>query len=223
MATRQRDARGRFVKKAQTAPAETPQKRVDENDLEHQVLVEYNRIADHGREITIETVRRRELWMKRSLHALFALFLLFMAWLLVGCGTRRVVEYVPVEKKVTETVTLVDTLVEVKLVPYRDSVSVPADTASHLENPYAYSNASLSGGRLNHSLGIKPDNPLLFPIQTRIVHVQDSIPYPVPGPVQYVERSLTIVEKVLMGIGVLTLGGGLAVGVTKVKKWLKII
>lgn len=215
-ATRQRDARGRFIKKdAPGQPVNGHQ--ADENDREHQVMQAYNRIADGGEPVTEESVYRRELWMKRTLHVLFILFLLFMAFLFVGCKTKRVVEYRTVEKKVTETVTVVDTLIEVQLVPYKETVSVP-DSTSHLENPYAYSDASLQGGVLHHSLGIKPQNPIPVKIQTVEVVRMDSIPYPVPGPTEYIERSYNTMEKILMGTGLLSIGGAAVFVISKIKK-----
>lgn len=217
-AVRQRDARGRFIKKdAPQQPVNSHQ--VDENDREHQVMQAYNRIADGGEPVTEESLYRRELWMKRTLHALFVVFILFLAFLLVGCKTKRVVEYRTVEKKVTETVTVVDTLIEVQLVPYKETVSVP-DSTSHLENPYAYSDAFLRDGVLHHSLGIKPQNPLFFPAQMKFMHIHDSIPYPVPGPTQYVERSYNTIEKILMGAGLLSIGGAVVLVISKVKKFV---
>lgn len=213
---RERDSRGRFIKKQ-----EPQQLRTNENDREHQIMQAYNRIADGGEAVTEEGMYQREVWMKRSLHALFVVFLIFMAWLFTSCRTKRVVEYVPVERKVTETVTLVDTLVEVQLVPYKETVSV-ADSSSYLENLYAYSDASIRGGVLNHTLGIKPENPLYFPIQLKFIHIHDSIPYPVPGPVQNIEKDLSRIEKGLMGVGLLSIGAVVVFAAGKIKKWIPI-
>lgn len=189
----------------------------NENDFHHEILRTYNRLADGGKEYTIEDARRRVLWEQWSLRALAIIFLLFLGWLMVGCGTKKVIEYVPVEKKTVETVVLKDTVMQVQLVPYKDSVSVK-DSASYLENPYAYSHASITGGKLNHSLGIF--YPKLTPLKTQFVHIHhtDSIPYPVPGPIQYIEKPYTTVEKILMGGGLLTIGGGVLLAVYKVRK-----
>lgn len=71
---------------------------------------------------------------------------------LCSCRTK----YIPVELKTTETITVRDTLISLKLVPYKDSVSVKADS-SYLSNPYAYSWARVGkDGMLYHSLGIIP-------------------------------------------------------------------
>lgn len=67
----------------------------------------------------------------------------------------RSVKYVPVETVRVDSTVVRDTLMEVQLVPYRDSTAT-ADTTSFLSNPYAYSWARWSGGLLQHSLGIWP-------------------------------------------------------------------
>ena len=67
----------------------------------------------------------------------------------------RGVKYVPVETVRVDSTVIRDTVMEVQLVPYRDSVAT-RDTASFLSNPYAYSWARWSGGLLQHSLGIWP-------------------------------------------------------------------
>lgn len=188
----------------------------DENDFHHDLLRTYNRLADGGREETIEDARARAVWQAWSLRVLALVFILFLGWLLVGCGTRKVVEYIPIEKKTVETVVLKDTVVDVQLVPYKDSVAVK-DTTSYLENPYAYSRAQWKNGTLLHSLGIFPLKPFDYGLKLPIHIIRDSIPYPVPGPIQYIERELTKIEKIIMGVGLLAIGGGIVVGVFKVR------
>ena len=156
MATRERDSKGRFVKKQQSQKANN-----NENDFHHEVLTTYNRIADGGEEYTIEDARRSSILETWSLRVLAVVFAVFLGWLFFGCTTKKVVEYVPIEKKVTETVTLTDTIVDVQLVPYRDSVSVK-DSTSYLKNEYAYSYASL---RNTSSF------PRCFSFKTRFVQV----------------------------------------------------
>ena len=214
MATRERDARGRFVKKQQIHEAHN-----NENDFHHEILRTYNRLADGGKEYTIEDARRKALLEQWSLRVLAIVFLLFLGWLLVGCGTKKVIEYVPIEKKTVETVVLKDTVMQVQLIPYKDSVSV-RDSASYLENPYAYSRASVKNGILSHSLGILPLNPFDYSLQIPTRIIRDSIPYPVPGPVQYVEKSLSVVEKALMGIGMLAVGSGIMCGVFALRRFV---
>ena len=67
----------------------------------------------------------------------------------------RGVKYVPVETVRVDSTVIRDTVMEVQLVPYQDSVAT-RDTASFLSNPYAYSWARWSSGLLQHSLGIWP-------------------------------------------------------------------
>lgn len=99
--------------------------------------------------------------------------LLILLILLTGCKTK----YVPIETIKIQKEIIRDTIVQVELVPYKDTVSI-LDTVSHLENKYAYSDAEFSTGRLNHSLSIKP-----IKIPTKVQYIEhtqvDSIPYKV--------------------------------------------
>ena len=202
---RERDERGRFVKKNKAAQ----HKNNNENDFHHQVLRTYNRLADGGKEPTLQEVRKECRLQQVSLHCLGVIFALFLLWLLLaGCQTKKQVEYYPypLEKVVTKTITVRDTLIEVQLVPYRDSI-VTADTTSYLHNPYAESRATVSGGMLQHSLNIKPGVKAKDTIQTITIIQHDSIPYPqpIPGPVQYIERPLNGIEKALIFLGAIAL------------------
>ena len=75
-------------------------------------------------------------------------FILSAALLLPAACTavKTVKEYVPVERIVKETVTVRDTVVNVRIEQVRDSVVIPLarDTASFLENAYAYSCAPVN-------------------------------------------------------------------------------
>lgn len=99
---------------------------------------------------------------------------------------RTVKEYVPVDRIVRETITVRDTVVQVRIARTRDSVTVilGRDTASYLENPYAFSRAEVSGGALTHVLGSREAD---IAVKTQYVERlrTDSIPYAVevPGPV----------------------------------------
>lgn len=214
MAARARDSKGRFVKR------QPLQKTVNnENDFHHEVLTTYNRIADGGEEYTIEDARRSSILETWSLRVLAVVFAVFLGWLFFGCTTKKVVEYVPIEKKVTETVILTDTIVDVQLVPYKDSVSVK-DSTSYLKNEYAYSYASLRNGTLHHSLGVFPlkSVPFKFAYPTRII--KDSIPYAVPGPVQYIEKNLSLLERGLMYAGVAAITALVIFAGVRIKKFL---
>lgn len=211
---RERDAKGRFVKKQKSCEAHN-----DENDFHHEMLRTYNRLADGGKEYTIEDARRKAVWQQWSLRALALIFVVFLGWLLVSCGVKKEIQYIPVEKKTVETVVLTDTVIDIQLVPYKDSIAV-RDTASYLENSYAYSRASWKGGMLYHSLGIFPLKPFRQNLQIPVTIIRDSIPYAVPGPTQYVERELTKIEKIIMGVGLLTIGGGVVYGSFKLKNFI---
>ena len=67
----------------------------------------------------------------------------------------RSVRYVPVETVRVDSTVVHDTLMDIQLVPYKDSIAT-RDTSSFLSNPYAYSWAKWSNGTLYHSLGIFP-------------------------------------------------------------------
>ncbi len=109
--------------------------------------------------------------MKRIYIVLLLLSLLS----LFSCRTKEVIRYV--DRVHNEQVILRDTVIDVQLVRHKDSVSIK-DTASHLENKYAYSNASFQKGHLSHSLAIKDvDIPVKIEYKEKIV--TDSIPYPV--------------------------------------------
>lgn len=154
--------------------------------------------------------------MKRILIAVAAIALL------VGCGSTKI-EYVPVETIKTITETLRDTIVDVRLVPYKEEVETEADS-SYLENPYAYSFAFWDGLKLRHSLGIF-DKPIPSRVQylDRIVEIEVEKPYPVKGDTVYVNKlswwqSTLVALGVLMVIQILILTG---LGVFKVIRFVK--
>lgn len=88
----------------------------------------------------------------RTYGGWIAVLIILLASAICSC---RGVRYVPVETVRVDSTVVHDTLLDVRLVPYRDSVAT-RDTASFLSNPYAYSWARWSGGMLQHSLGIWP-------------------------------------------------------------------
>lgn len=152
----------------------------------------YNRIADHRYISMMEEAFGTEnlsWWMRFGtllLQVVAIGLLVVVLFVLAGCAARREAQYIPIEKKVTKTVTVRDTVVQVVLHPYKDSVSLHPvagrDTSSYLESPYAYSHASYSGGMLNHSLGTKPGTKAEGNTKIREEARTDSIPYPVPVP-----------------------------------------
>lgn len=87
----------------------------------------------------------------------------------------RGVRYVPVETVRVDSTVVHDTLMDVQLIPYKDSIAT-RDTSSFLSNSYAYSWARWSDGMLHHSLGI-------FPFAT----TQVKVPY-------FIDRYITITK-----------------------------
>jgi hypothetical protein len=126
--------------------------------------------------------------------------LLFCA--LTSCKTKTV--YVPVERVHTETVTLKDTIIDVRLEHIRDSVTVP-DSISYLSNKYAYSWAAIVGGMLTHSLGTWQTN---IPVEVKYIDriITDSIPVPYEVRIiEYKEKALTFWQSVKMNIGIISI------------------
>ena len=82
-----------------------------------------------------------------------------------GCRTK----YIPVPVESTDSIVIRDTIIDVQLVPYSDSVIVVPEqeskdsVVSFLSNPYAWSWAQWMNGRLHHSLNIWPNR--LTPIR----------------------------------------------------------
>ena len=165
----------------------------------------WNRLADHG-EICSGGFdpkndpddRKKLLLILLGVVAFVLVFVLFS-----GCSKRV---YVPVERTTTVYETLRDTLVEVELKEVHDTVTIETlggDTLSYLHNDLAYSFASIEDGKLGHSLGIRPETKLLFPMQMKFIHIVDSIPYPVTVEV---EKKLTWWQRMKMEYGGFAMG-----------------
>lgn len=131
---------------------------------------------------------------------------IILALALFGCATK----YVPVEVTTTDSIVIRDTLVQVELVPYKDStISIPIYTendtsaVSFLNNPYAYSWARWDGRQLHHSLAIWPGKltPIRVPYYTERVRRVE-----VPKVVE-VEKELTPWQQLKLEVGGLAIGG----------------
>ena len=115
-----------------------------------------------------------------SLYLIPKNVLFFVFWLLIlsfsSCKTVEY-KYIPIKEIHTEEIIVRDTIIDIQLIPYKDSVSLH-DTISYLENTYAYSYVLFSLGKLHHSLGIKE---VKIPADVQLVEkiIRDSIPYPV--------------------------------------------
>jgi len=82
------------------------------------------------------------------------ILLIILAFFTSNC-TRRV--YVPVEKTITETQVLRDTVIKLKLDVLHDTITTK-DTISYLRNKYATSWAKWSSGKLSHSLATNTES-----------------------------------------------------------------
>lgn len=118
--------------------------------------------------------------------------------LCMGC-TRHV--YVPVVHERVDSISVHDTLFQVQLVPYKDSV-VSRDTSSYLSNAYAYSFAMWSNGMLHHSLGIWPQKP----IEIEVPYFIDRWHYEKVPEIVEVEKPLTKWQTNFMTIGKISVG-----------------
>ena len=130
--------------------------------------------------------------------------LLLLALLLVGCKATEVV-YVP---KVHTVETIVrDTIVEVRI-PEHYSEVVTLDTVSELSNPFAFSRAVVSQGRLTHTLGTRGS--VTEKVKVVETVIRDTIPYPVEVEViREVDKPLRGWQVSLMWVG----GIAIAIGV----------
>lgn len=128
-----------------------------------------------------------------------ATLFILVSILFSGCRSQH--QCVVMEKIITDSTVIRDTTYEVRLVPYKDSVSLH-DTASFLCNPYAYSYASYSNGLLNHSLGIN----LFASVKVKVPYFVERtrrIEVPKPYPV---ERKLTFWERTKIDFGGYAIG-----------------
>lgn len=209
---RPRDARGRFVKR-EDAPE------INEKKITRAV----NRIADHG-EPTEEEIHNEDIFASFVQNAigvavaLFVLILIFAAF--CGCSPKEKAVYIPVVKTVEVQTIVRDTIIETELVEYY-SERETRDTASYLTNPFAYSQATIIGGTLTHSLGIHPGATVTqtFPVTERIVTITDSVPYPVEVvKTEYVDRKPSPIERALMWVGAIAIIAAAAWAVGAIKK-----
>jgi hypothetical protein len=83
-------------------------------------------------------------------------YIVWLALLLTGCGSKKEMVYVPVKETEQVTIERHDTTVVERLVPYYSEQKKARRDSSHLSNPYAYSDAWWDGDTLRHTLGIWP-------------------------------------------------------------------
>lgn len=132
-------------------------------------------------------------------------------------------KYIPVEKKVTVTETVRDTVVKVRTEKEYVKHTVP-DTASTIETKYARSTAVWHGdtGMLEHTIENKPDS-IEVSVQyvDRRVEVEKPVPYPVEKTVykdKPVRMPLRWYERILQYLGAAVLGFGVFWAALRIKR-----
>lgn len=124
--------------------------------------------------------------------AIVVILLVMLIVTLCSCKTK----YVPVKETHVSKEILIDTVVNVVLVPYKDSIATK-DTSNYIENKYAYSWAGWSNGMLFHSLAIKDvDIPVNIQYKDKIYSSIIPVPYPVVK-----EKQLSWWQKLKMNVG----------------------
>lgn len=118
---------------------------------------------------------------------------------LMACKPVEKVVYVPEVRTVTTEVVTHDTVI-VTAIPEHYAERETLDTLSELTNPFAYSRAEVSRGKLTHSLGIHPTAEVKqrVIVEEKIITIRDSIPYPVEVPV-YIDKPMPVWEQSLIG------------------------
>lgn len=138
---------------------------------------------------------------------------LLLSLLLIGCKAANVV-YVPTIHEVEKVVR--DTIVEVRI-PEHYAERETLDTLSELSNPFAYSQAVVSSGKLTHSLGIHQGATVKEKVVYTETIIRDTIAYPVEVEVvREVREPLRWWQRSLMWVGVvaiLSVGGYIALKV----------
>lgn len=136
-----------------------------------------------------------------------ATYLTALLWvaLMMGCKPAERVVYVPEVHTVTTEVVTHDTVI-VTAIPEHYAERETLDTLSELSNPFAFSRAEVSCGKLTHSLGIHPTAEVSqrVIVEEKVVTIRDSIPYRVEVPV-YIEKPLEWWQVSLMWIGVVAI------------------
>lgn len=123
----------------------------------------------------------------------------------MACKPMERVVYVPDVRTVTTEVVTHDTVI-VTAIPEHYAERETLDTLSELTNPFAYSRAEVSRGKLTHSLGIHQTAEVSqrVIVEEKIITIRDTIPYCVEVPV-YIEKQLRWWQRSLMWVGVLAI------------------
>lgn len=123
----------------------------------------------------------------------------------MACKPMEKVVYMPEVRTITTEVVTHDTVI-VTAIPEHYAERETLDTLSELSNPFAYSRAEVSRGKLTHSLGIHPTAEVSqrVIVEEKIVTIRDTIPYRVDVPV-YIDTQLKWWQRSLMWVGVLAI------------------
>lgn len=118
---------------------------------------------------------------------------------LMACKPVEKVVYVPEVHTITTEVVTHDTMI-VTAIPEHYAERGTLDTLSELSNPFAYSRAVVSGGKLTHSLGIHPTAEVSqrVIVEEKIITIRDTIPYRVEVPV-YIDKPTPVWQQSLIG------------------------
>lgn len=139
--------------------------------------------------------------------------IVFLACILIGCKTKTI--YVPTTQRVEieKTVEVRDTVIDYRLEYKRDTITAP-DSVSFLSNDYSYSWASITDGKLTHSLTVwkNKEIPVTVPVETRYITRTEKESYPV-----YIDKGLKHWQKFMISFGFMCLIG---LGLVVVFKWL---
>ena len=128
---------------------------------------------------------------KATIIALSIILLMSTIW---SC-TRKIYEpvYVPVPSSTSTTIN--NRLAPASLpIPDNHQVNLSVDSSSFLEDAYYSSEAKIMpDGRLHHTLDAKPGAVLTGTVAVSDTTIHDTIntPYPVPGPIKYINELTT--------------------------------
>lgn len=130
--------------------------------------------------------------------------------LLVSCSPR--VQYIPLETKITDTVSITDTLIVRELQQHNDTVVVEATggtASSFLSNPYCYTWATWVNGKLYHSLRTWPTAKFsfTFPQVTRYITKEVDKPYPVEKKLSWWQQTKIDIGGLSLGLNIILLAG----------------
>lgn len=156
---------------------------------------------------------------KENIEKGFLIVTTIMSWLIIfaiiiallpSCSPR--IQYIPLETKITDTVSITDTLIVRELQQHNDTVVVEATggtASSFLSNPYCYSWATWVNGKLYHSLRTWPfaKFSFTFPQVTRTITKEVDKPYPVEKELSWWQQTKIDIGGLSLGLNIILLAG----------------